>query len=404
MRIFFSVGEPSGDLHGANLIRSLRGERSDVQCVGYGGPRMQEAGCELHEDMTSFAVMFIRGALWNLRRFWRLYQQARVYFRTERPDAVVLIDYPGFNWWIAKAAKEQGVPVFYYGPPQMWAWAGWRIKKMRRYVDHVLCKLPFEAKWYKERGCRALFVGHPYFDELRARKLDEQFMASLKADLAQQPLVCILPGSRRLEVRNNLPWFLRAAEKIRRQSPETRFAIASFDETQAEMAKEICAEEGIDAEVHVGRTGELIELSHCCMACSGSVSLELLYHQKPAVILYWVNRLTYTAFRVLLVKVRFVTLVNLLASDDCFAARPEPYDPNSEADRQVPYPEYPTCEDKSDELAMHVQQWLSSESAHRERVERIGELREQLVRCGASRTAASYIVQALDGGVVRKVA
>ncbi len=398
MRIFFSVGEPSGDLHGANLIRSLRSECPDVECVGYGGPRMREAGCELHVDLTELAVMFIWGAIWNLRRFWRLYQQARTFFRTERPDAVVLIDYPGFNWWIAKAAKEHGIPVFYYGAPQLWAWASWRVKKMRRYVDHVLCKLPFEEDWYRKRGCNAHFVGHPYFDELRERKLDPTFMDSMAAELDGRPLVCILPGSRRLEVRNNLPWFLRAVEKIRRQYPTARFAIASFNDVQAEMARELCAELNVDADVHVGRTAELIEISYCCMACSGSVSLELLYHIKPAVVLYWVNRFVFTLFQMLLVKVRFVTLVNLLASDDRFASRPRPYDRNSEEDRQIPYPEYPTCEDKSDELAEHVLEWLTSESAYRDQVTRIRDLGEQLVHCGASQTASSYIVRTLGEG------
>ena len=100
------------------------------------------------------------------------YQQADEYFRQERPDAVVLIDYPGFNWWIARQAKKHGIPVIYYGAPQMWAWGAWRIRKMRRLVDHVLCTLPFEADWYRERGCAAVYMGHPYFDHLTKQVVD----------------------------------------------------------------------------------------------------------------------------------------------------------------------------------------------------------------------------------------
>src|SRR5688500_2980528 len=149
MRLFFSVGEPSGDLHGANLIRDLKARRPDLECVGYGGPRMQAAGCHLHFDLTSLAVMWIGRVLLNLRTFFRLRDQAKAYFDRERPDAVVLIDFPGFNWHIAAAAKERGIPVFYYGVPQLWAWAPWRVKKMRRTVDHALCKLPFEETWLR---------------------------------------------------------------------------------------------------------------------------------------------------------------------------------------------------------------------------------------------------------------
>ena len=108
MKIFFSVGEPSGDLHGANLIRELRSRRPDLECVGYGGPRMAAAGCQLHEDLTKLAVMWLLRVLLNLHRFWSLWRRADRYFREHRPDAIVLIDYPGFNWWIAPAANGMG--------------------------------------------------------------------------------------------------------------------------------------------------------------------------------------------------------------------------------------------------------------------------------------------------------
>jgi lipid-A-disaccharide synthase len=237
MKIFFSVGEPSRDLHGANLIRELQKRRPDCESVGYGGPRMAAVGCALHEDLTKLAVMWLLHALLNIHKFWTLVSQADRYFRHHRPDAVVLIDYPGFNWWIARRAKAHGIPVFYYGVPQLWAWAGWRIKKMRRFVDYVLCKLPFEEAWYRERGCNATFVGHPYFDQLRAEKLDTKFIGQLQS--GDGPLVAILPGSRTQEVKSNLGYFLKAARVVRERVPNARFAIASFKASQAEMAREL---------------------------------------------------------------------------------------------------------------------------------------------------------------------
>lgn len=395
MRIFFSVGEPSGDLHGANLIRSLQAANKDVQCCGYGGPRMKTAGLDQHHDLTQLAVMWIGGALWNLRAFWGLYQQARRFFRDNSVDAVVLIDFPGFNWWIAKAAKEHGVPVFYYGAPQLWAWASWRVRKMKRLVDHVLCKLPFEAHWYRDHGCNAHYVGHPYFDELSERTLDADRLAKFQQP-SDQPLICLLPGSRRLEVTNNLPSMLKAVAKIRRERPDARFAIASFNSRQAEFAKQLSEQSETTVEVFTDSTAELIEAADCCIAVSGSVSLELLYHRKPAVILYHVSPLMFWIAHNLLVKVRFMTLVNLLAAEQLpIGPRPRLYDPNDPNDRDVPFPEYPTCEDKSSQLAAHILEWLNDRERRAASVRRLEELKDRFVSTGASDTAASYIMKAL---------
>lgn len=393
MKIFFSVGEPSGDLHGANLIRELRRHDPQLQFVGYGGPRMAAEGCELHEDLTRLAVMWLLRALLNLHRFWDLYVRAKHYFAESRPDAVVLIDYPGFNWWIARAAKTHGIPVFYYGVPQMWAWAGWRIHKMRRLVDHVLCKLPFEANWFRDRGCNATYVGHPYFDQLQGEQLDREFVA--EHELQPGPLATILPGSRTQEVTQNLQWFLKAATLVHRQVPETRFAIASFNESQAALARDLVQTCGLPVEVCVGRTPELIHLSRCCMACSGSVSLELLYHTKPSVILYAVGRLPYWVARNFFITVRFITLVNLLASTKPFLSAGEKYDPQQACAADVPFPEYLTFQDRAAEIAAHVVTWCRDEAGFARRVEQLTELKARYATAGASRFAAEYLLTAL---------
>jgi lipid-A-disaccharide synthase len=392
MKIFFSVGEPSGDLHGANLVRELRRRRSDCEFVGYGGPRMAAAGCVLHEDLTKLAVMWVARVLLNLHRFWSLVSRADRYFRHHRPDAVVLIDYPGFNWWIARRAKKHGIPVFYYGVPQMWAWAGWRVKKMRRLVDHVLCKLPFEETWYRDRGCNATYVGHPYFDQLRGERQDEAFV---KRQRAAGPLVAILPGSRTQEVRSNFRWLFKAATAVHERVPEARFAVASFKPSQAEMVRAQIAACGLPVEVHVGRTGELIRAADCAMAVSGSVSLELLYHTTPSVILYYVSPLAYFLQRFFR-KVRYITLVNLLTTDDLFPKRVAVYDPHDPADAHVLMPEYLTCQDRSGALAAHVVEWLTIPTKRAERVAQLARLKERVGHGGASKQAAEYLLGVLD--------
>jgi lipid-A-disaccharide synthase len=410
MRIFFSVGEPSGDLHGANLIRALQAERDDWEFVGYGGPKMAAAGCRLHADLTQLAVMWITRVIANLHKFIGLLLAADRSFRDERPDAVVLIDYPGFNWWIARRAKARGIPVFYYGTPQLWAWASHRVRKMRRYVDHVLCKLPFEERWFRERGCRATYVGHPYFDELRSQRLDQEFVRRLRSD--PRPLVAILPGSRTQEVAANTQAFLRAATKIAARVPGVRFAVAAFKPAQAEMVQRMAAEAAaaanssavatpaIDLEVFVGRTPELIQAADCCLACSGSVSLELLYHAKPSVVHYQVGP---WGFRIqsLFRRSRYITLVNLLTAPDIATGRPAHlYSPADPSDAHALLPEYLTPGDKSDALAAHLIEWLTNRPAYAARVAALELLRDQFAQGGASQRAARYIAAAL--GDVRR--
>lgn len=392
MKIFLSVGEPSGDLHGANLIRELKRRREDFEFVGYGGPRMATEGCALHEDLTKLAVMWFARVLLNIHKFWNLVSRADRYFAHSRPDAVVMIDYPGFNWWIARRAKAHGIPVFYYGTPQIWAWAGWRIKKMRRFVDHVLCKLPFEEPWYRERGCHATYVGHPYFDQLRNETLDVEFIAKISA--GDGPLVALLPGSRTQEVKSNFRHFVKAAEHVRQRVPNARFAVASFKESQAVMVREALRGVDLPIEVHVGRTPELIAASECTMAVSGSVSLELLYHTKPTVILYYVSPLAFFVQRFFR-KVRYITLVNLLVTDDLFPKKVATYDPNDPVDAKVLMPEYLTCEDKSPQVAGHVIEWLTDPAKRSARISQLAELKKRVANGGASKQAADYMLREL---------
>jgi lipid-A-disaccharide synthase len=343
--------------------------------------------------MHELAVMGFFPVLAKLPEFWRLLARVKRSLDLQRPDAVVLIDYPGFNWHVARAAKERGIPVFYYGLPQLWAWMSWRVSKVRRYVDHALCKLPFEEAWFNRQGCQATYVGHPYFDEMAQQRLDDSFVASMRTP---GRCVTILPGSRTQEVRYNLPLMLKAAAQVRRACPRARIAIASFSQRQAAMARELVAAGPVPADVFVGRTPELIAAADCCLACSGSVSLELLYHARPAVIVYRVGWLTYQFVR-RLINVRQITLVNLLNSDDPFLEAAKAAGAEAEQ-RPLLYPEYPTWRDCSDEIAAHAIEWLNNEASRQRLISRLMELRERVVAGGASVTAADYIVRMLGGG------
>lgn len=397
--IFFSVGEPSGDLHGANLIRALQA-RSDepIRCVGYGGPRMQAAGAELHFDLTKLAVMGFLRVISKLPKFLRLASQARKFFEEHRPDAVVLIDFPGFNWHIARHAKRHGVPVYYYGTPQVWGWASWRVKRLRDHVDHSLCKLPFEEPWLRERGVNATYVGHPYFDELNERRLDPAFVAEQRD--ADGPLVTLLPGSRTQEVKANAADLLKAAKLVQSRVPGARVAVAAFEQAHAERVQSLIDNEspgpGAKPTVHLGKTPELIEAATCCLSVSGSVSLELLHHQKPSAILYRISRTMYwiqSRFR----RVPYITLVNLLTAPELFPKKVGVYDPKDPKDAHVLMPEYLTHSDQSGALAEHAVEWLTNKASREGLVERMGELRKTVDVPGASERTAEYVLRTLNG-------
>lgn len=393
LRVFFSVGEPSGDIHAANLIRQLRQRCDRFEAVGYGGPQMAAAGCRLHADLTALAVMWFLRTLLNLHRFWDLVTRADRYFRHHRPDAVVLVDYPGFNWWIARRAKVHGIPVFYYVPPQIWGWARWRVNKMRRFVDHVLCCLPFEAEWFRSQGCNATLIGHPFFDEVERLPLDQAFQDQQRSQPG--PLLVILPGSRTQEVTSNLKWFLKAAGHVREAVPQVRLAIAAFKPHQAEIARRQVADSGLPIDVYAGKTPELMRLADCCMAVSGSVSMELLYHGKPTVILYWISPVAYWVQR-LFRKVKYITLVNLLNAVDPFAEDTTPFDPSQKDADRVLFPEYLTYEDKSDLIAAHVIQWLTDPVSRQKRVDDLARLKAEVAQPGAATHAAQYILRTLE--------
>lgn len=399
VRIFFSAGEPSGDIHAANLIRQLQLQCPRVEVVGFGGPRMAQVGAELHTDLTRLAVMWFGRVLIHLPRFWNLISWADRYFRHHRPQAVVLVDYPGLNWWIARRAKVHRIPVFYYAPPQIWAWAQWRVRKMRRLVDLVFCGLPFETRWFQHHGCRAVYVGHPFFDELTQQTLDLRFLGRLQA---QGRWVTLLPGSRMQEVKANFPIFLKTAYLVQRAVPGVRFVVAAYRPEQAKVAAQQIATAGcpLSIQVYQGKTPELIALADCCLACSGSVSLELLYRAKPTVIHYKIGPLAYQLqqyFR----KVPYITLVNLLALEDPLRlGDPASYDRLAPAPQEAPFPEYLCWKDTSEQIAHQLIQWLTDPQRREASVRRLEILRDKVAHPGAAERSAGMILNWL--GVKRQ--
>jgi lipid-A-disaccharide synthase len=383
MRIFICAGEPSGDIHGANLVRELRRLRPDVECVGFGGERMEAAGCRLLFPLVRLAVMWFARVLANAPTFLSLLSRADRYFRHERPDAVVLIDYPGFNWWVARRAHFHGIPVFYFVPPQLWGWAGWRVEKVRRWVDHVLCSLPFEEAWYHERGVAgARYVGHPFFDELPRQRLDAAFLGEKRAG---GPVVGILPGSRTQEVERNLSTLVRSAAAVSRARPDVRFLVACFRPAHQRMIDDyLRRHDPLPIETCVGRTPEIIAASHACVAVSGSVSLELLYRNKPTVVLYRIGKLDLRVCNFFKTS-PYICLVNLLAGKEL-------------------YPEFLTDRCEAGPIANHMLRWLNDAPAYASTCRELAGLRDRVAAPGACARTAGVIVETLEAAPRRRAA
>jgi len=377
VKIFFSVGEPSGDQHAAHLVSELMSQRADVECVGFGGPLMRDAGCRIDFELTDLAVMGILKVLPLIQKFRGLVRQASEQFERERPDAVILVDFPGFNWWIARAAKKAGIPVFYYCPPQLWAWAPWRISKVKRFVDHVLACLPFEAEWYQKRGVPAQYVGHPFFDEIADKPLDRQFLEGQFAREGRR--IAILPGSRTHEVHSNFPVQIEVMRKLSQEFPDVRFLVASYKPAQRDYCEQLLKRKGgeLPVEFYVGKTSEILELAECCLMVSGSVSLEVLARGVPAVVLYRADWFFALLAR-MLVTCRYMSLPNLVA------------------DRLL-MPEHRIVESfflrqKTEAITNHLRTWLSDPLELARTMVPLNALRDSLMKTGATKNVAQYVL------------
>lgn len=379
MHLFLSAGEPSGDLHAANLVRALRARHPSVRVTGFAGPKAAAAGAELLYPLASVAVMGFVRVLRHIRTFLRLGRQAEASWAADRPDAVVVIDCSGFNLPLARRAHAAGIPVYYFVPPQMWAWRSYRVKKVRAYCAGVLTALPFEDDWYRARGVATHYVGHPYFDELAAQHPDAAFVDAARAG---GPVVGLLPGSRDQEVTANLPLLVGAAVQIHAARPDARFLVAAFKESQAETCHAAFAGRNLPVEVVVQRTPEVIAAATACAAVSGSVGLELMARHVPTVVIYRMNGLMLRLVRRLL-TVRYISLVNLLADEEI-------------------YPEYKTSGTDPAPVADPILRWLNDPAAHAATVAKLRALTARVAVPGACDRAADLLLDRL--GAARRVA
>jgi lipid-A-disaccharide synthase len=371
MTIYFIAGEVSADNHGAALMRSLRVLDPDLKFIGRGGPQMQQvAGAQFKNWIGDAAVLGLWEVLRKYGYFREQFHQTLNEIKESKPDAIVLIDYPGFNLRLARALRKQSqrYKTIYYISPQVWAWNRGRIEKMARFIDLVLCIFPFETDLYVASGLRAVFVGHPMIERLETQKIDAQ---------RDQKVIGLFPGSRSREVRKIFPVMIEAARLLLQLNPTLRFRVAAASEELAlEMNEQLADRQAI--EINVGETATIMQRAFVGIVASGSATLEAAYFRMPFVLIYKVAWPTYVAAR-LVVNVDFLGMPNLLAGKEVV-------------------PEFIQHEAKPDAIATAVRLLMEDSPARDRMISDFDAITRKLGGTGASERGAHAILDELHTG------
>jgi lipid-A-disaccharide synthase len=422
--IYFVAGEASADNHGAALMRALRNADADLRFIGRGGPQMKTvAGADFQNWIEQSGVLGLWEVIKHYGYFRKQFHDAMREIEKSKPDAVVLIDYPGFNLRLARAlsasakATADKPKIIYYISPQVWAWNRGRIKKMARWLDLMLCIFPFEAELYNQSGLRTIFVGHPMIERLRELQPSQGYGSAGKIGIQRDPnVVGLFPGSRAREVRKIFPILIETARQLRQSKPNLRFEVAAaspeleremrtiLDEDSAtphlnplpslrgEESRSLSASgtplplsrgEGrvrSDQEsqaravfnIKTGQTAEIMQLAHAGIVASGSATLEAAYFRMPFALVYKVAWPTYFAGR-LLVKVKYLGMPNVLA------------------DREI-VPEFIQHRAKPQDLAKAILRLLDDPIAREQMISAFDKIAAQLGESGASERAAKAIL------------
>ena len=311
-KILIVAGEPSGDLHAANLVKAIKETGMSFSFFGIGGEKLQNQGVDLYYDLTKVAVVGFFEVLKNIKKFRRIFKGILKETEKNRPDAAILVDYPGFNLRLAKELKKKDIPVIYYISPQIWAWGKNRIKQIRQNVDRMIVLFSFEEALYRKSDVPVSFVGHPLLDVVKPSLEREEFLKNLGLD-PKKLTVALLPGSREKEVKTLLPVMLETAEIINGNfAKRIQFVILRSPSVKEEIFIKAAANtRDLTLKTVSGMAYEGIASSDFALVCSGTATLETGILATPMAILYKVNFLTWLFIRSM-IKIPYIGLVNVV--------------------------------------------------------------------------------------------
>ncbi len=301
MKLLISAGEVSGDQRGAEVLNALtRIYPGEVEAFGLGGSELAGAGMKITHDLSNYAVMGFAEILKSLGKFLKLEKELKTLCAKEKPDCILLVDYPGFNMRLGRWAKKNGIPVIHYVAPQMWAWGSWRVKKLVKSADILFTLFAFEETFFKKRGVNAVFTGHPLRQAITAQAKPGQALG-------------LLPGSRAQEVEKLLPEMLKAFVKLRDKGIVTEALLAVSDHLDQSFYKEARETQGVT--LHKG-TSAVLEGSKAAIVCSGTATLETALFSVPFVICYKTSGFTYFLAKHLVKGVNKIGLANIIAGEN----------------------------------------------------------------------------------------
>lgn len=312
-KLYIIAGEASGDLHGSNLLEELQKQSPNLDVRFWGGDRMATlAGQEPAKHIKDLAFMGFWEVITNLRTIAANLRFCKEDIAKFKPDALILIDYPGFNLRIAQWAKKQGIKVYYYISPQVWAWKENRVKKIKTCVDEMFVILPFEKEFYKKHNFKVEYLGHPLLDEVEKFKTvslnKDEFYS--KYNLPDKPIIAILPGSRKQEISVKLPLMMEACKNF----PEYQFIIAGAPSLDEDFYTSICNKFD-NTTIVFGQTYNLLNQSTAALVTSGTATLETALLEVPQVVCYKANPISYQIAK-RLINIKFISLVNLIMDEE----------------------------------------------------------------------------------------
>ena len=306
------AGEASGDMHGAKLAHSIKKYHRDTFIFGVGGNAMRKEGVRLIVDAKTISVVGITEVLVKLPTIYRAMATVKKALNRLKPDLLILIDFPDFNFHVAAVAKKIDIPVLYYISPQLWAWRQNRVKKIKRLVDHMAVILPFEARFYREHHVPVTFVGHPLLD--RALSMPDHQPSTTHS---HEPVIGLVPGSREKEVSTLLPIMLEAAKIIKQSLPTAKFVVSCAESIDAALVSNIVSHYASTLEIEVinGSVVQVFKQCQLLVAASGTVTLEAALYGLPLIIVYKVSPLSYWLGK-RLIKVKYIGIVNLIVQKE----------------------------------------------------------------------------------------
>jgi lipid-A-disaccharide synthase len=311
-RIMIIAGEASGDMHGGKLAQAIKNRCGDVFLFGVGGNAMRAAGVRIVVHANTLSVMGITEVFGSLPTIYRAMAIVKKNLNALKPNLLILIDFPDFNLHVAAAAKKLNIPVLYYISPQIWAWRQNRVKKIKRLVDHVAVILPFEAPFFRRHRVPVTFVGHPLLDRIPAIS-----GAQPSAMYSHDPVIGLLPGSRRKEVTTLLPVMLEAAKIIRQSHPMVKFVVSCAESINEDSVLDLVNQydSTLKIEIVKGSVVQIFRQSQLLVAASGTVTLEAALYGVPTVIVYKVSPLSYWLGK-RLIKVKYIGIANLVVQKE----------------------------------------------------------------------------------------